>query len=203
MEYHENWGIVTPIWLCFSTCMSLDLGTSFSAFVSASLLLHSLSLLTYLYLPIFICLLCFCLLTSTFSSPFLPIHLFKVRLSANHCILSLRIVKFLLPLNSEPSSFFMQVEENWSHFQKWVPLRKKKILFQTISLTQKGVFQGHISCQPDISLHRILRLVKNKLVKEETRLSGGERNETIISVKIKHLIKLFDFKCFQTWNKAF
>lgn len=60
----------------------------------------------------------------TLSSLSLPIHLVKVRLSANHCITVSKNYKIPSPTNSIAA--FSWRYYNWPYFQPSVPLRKQK-----------------------------------------------------------------------------
>lgn len=101
----------TPVWLCVSlsnTCLSACVsgpGHTFLCFclclTSSTLSLSIYSHLSPLFLPLF----------PTLS--FFPIHLLKVKLKANHCILSLRIIKFLLPPTLNQVAFSCRYF-NWS-----------------------------------------------------------------------------------------
>lgn len=130
-------GCVTPGWLCVSPShirisahRSLGLGTS-SAFPSVLLLLWTICLLLFLSSV-------FRHFSPTLSCSFLPIHVFKVGLTASHCISSPEIIKLPLPATLNPVAFSCR-HFDWSYFQKSVTFEEKENVL-TIFLTCDGVF---------------------------------------------------------------
>lgn len=140
-----------------------------------------------------ISLLCFLPLFPELSLPFLLIHLFKVGLTASHCTLFPEIIKLLLPPNSESSSFFMQalwlvlfskVNDIWGKKKLFWPFPWPVMEFSRATHHVNPVLVYTECWYPS-------RPVRNKVVKGELELSGIEKEKTIISVKMEHLIKLF------------
>ena len=167
---------MTRIWLCVflsNTCISAYVsgpGHILLCFCSC-ITSFKLSLFVYFHLsPLFLP-----LFPTIF---FFPIHLFKVTLNGNHCILFLRIIKFLFPptlnqvaFSCSYFSWSLKVQCPWEKKCSWLFPWPGMEFSRNVHHVNPLLIYTECWC--------LSRLVRNKSVKGEPGLSGAERNETM------------------------